>query len=129
MKYRVLTDSELATVRTLAEQGKGVEQIRKRIRCSSNTMRRLLKLHGIELDAPVYGPKKRNPMNSLQEWRPPTANTDLERVVQELRKRFSPVCAEDTIRYPSRVPPGYTMRTLFRVGHHHNVPASELEAL
>ncbi len=126
---RILTESEIETVRHMARKGEGVEAIRRKLHCSTNTTKRLLKAHEIELDPPKMGPKKRNPMNHLQEWSPPKPNTNLEHEVQRLRAKYRPVCSEETIRYPHRVPMGYTRHTLFRVGNMQNVTAAELATL
>lgn len=135
-----ISPEQVEAVRTLTAQGVTEQEIRKRLGISNRQLYRTKSEHNIKslpmserpkADKPVkvVKKKKRNPMNVLASWKPPVANTDLERVVQRLRAKYSPVCAEDTIRHPSRIPMGYRADTLFRVGNRQNVTAAELVTL
>lgn len=58
---------------------------------------------------------KRNPMKSLQTWKPPVATTTLEHAVQELRRKV-PVFLEATQKRASSAPPAYSLESVFIVG-------------
>lgn len=139
---RQFTPEELDLVTAMAAGGKGKRETHRMVKCGWSQFDRLVKEHGIRFASDLPKPPKpdrthlrgaaskpkraRNPMKDINTWRPPVAVTTLEQAVQTLRTRYSPVCAEDTIRYPRQAPEPYRATTLFRCGARENVTAAEL---
>ncbi len=145
---RAFTPEELDMVRRAVDAGMSKRRVFKMVRMGFDQFTRLCREHGISFTTPAKPPepekvdrprrnhaapkaarKNRNPMNILQEWKPPVAMTQLEEIVDALRTRFCPVHAEDTARYPEKVPHRYTEHSRFRVGGMRNVSVEELVRL
>jgi transposase len=119
-------------VRELAGQGKSAVVTAKEMGISYRQVAIIRKEHGIVTGKPEkvqkkVAPKpKRNPMNTLQQWKPRSDITTLETAVTRLRQRYCPVHAEATAKKASQTPAPYTDKTLFRVGNLRNVTVEDL---
>lgn len=71
----------------------------------------------------------RNPMKSLQQWKPAVAFGELEEAVQRLRRTGLAVFSEDVVRHADKAPPRYSGATTFVVGNRKGVTAAELVRL
>ena len=125
---RTLTPEQLVLFKSMVLKGASKFDLQKSFRAGFPVVQGWLDEHGLVTTCGM-GPKKkhgRNPMKSLQAWKPPVATTNLGVAVDKLRARFCPVYAEDTAERAFAVPAPHTDDTLFRVGSQRNVTAAAL---
>ena len=86
--------------------------------------RMAIRKQACKLGLKLQKPPQKTRFNLPREAPAPRPMTGLDHAVDVLRARYTPVCAEATIR--GKVPKPYTSATLFRVGSRPNVTAQEV---